>query len=399
LPQKQPETQPVGLKYQPQLSGLRFCAVLFVVVYHFSNSLTHLKYVYDLGVFIVFFFVLSSYLITRILLRAKKKAVSNGFSKWKVAFAFLTRRTLRIFPAYYVYLCILLLFPIEGMEIRQHLGMYFFYLSNVLLYITKTWGPFTVHLWTLAVEEQFYLVWPWIILFIADKHLPKVFIAMIFAGILFRVISVTYMTDQNIEIFPMLVLAPACIDCFAAGALLAYYHNRGVVKNYWMKWLLIGIIPVWLFLILTHHRRTFIGMDRVFVSLFAVTIIDIANRGYTGITKKFLENSVVQYLSKISYSIYLYHLIVAVFFWKIFAAAQHYFSGYDLTAIGKLADSPYTSFWIYMLLAIGCASISWYCLEQPFNNLKKLVGYVMPKKKSAEEKKQDELSEQVKGSV
>ncbi len=399
MPQIQPETPRTGLKYQPQLSGLRFCAVLFVVVYHFSNSLTNLKYVYDLGVFIVFFFVLSSYLITRILLGAKTKAVLNNFSRWKVAVAFLTRRTLRIFPAYYLYLIILLLLPLEGREIQKHLGIYFFYMSNVLIYITKTWGPFTVHLWTLAVEEQFYLLWPWILLFIPDKHLPKVFIGMILAGILFRVMSVTQMTDQNTQIFPMLVLLPACIDCFAAGALLAYYHNRGYTKNHWLKWLLIAIIPVWLFLIFSHHRRTFLGMDRVFVSLFAVTIIDIANRGYTGIAKKFLENRVVQYLSKISYGIYLYHLIVTVFFWKIFDVAQHYFSGYDLSAIGKLAESPFTSFWIYMILAIGCASISWYCLEQPIDNIRKLIFYVMPKKKMTEEKKPGELSEQIKRPV
>lgn len=398
MPQNQHEAPRTGLKYQPQLSGLRFCAVLFVVVYHFSNALTNLKYVYDLGVFIVFFFVLSSYLITRILLGAKKKAIRNGFGRWKVAVAFLTRRTLRIFPAYYFYLLILLLLPLEGGEVRRHLAMYFFYLSNVLIHITKTWDPFTVHLWTLAVEEQFYLVWPWIILFIPDKYLVKVFTAMMVAGVLFRIISVTFMTDQNIEIFPMLVLAPACMDCFAAGAILAYYHNKGFINNKWLKWVLIGIIPIWLFLIFSHHRRIFLGMDRVFVSLFAVTIIDMANRGYTGITKKFLENSVVQYLSKISYSIYLYHLIVTVFFWKMFAVAQHYFSGYDLSFIGKLADSPYGAFFIYMILAIACASISWYCLEQPINNLKKLVSYVWPKKKS-EAEKQLELSEKIKRTI
>ncbi len=394
MAQTQPETLRTGLKYQPQLSGLRFCAVLFVVVYHFSNYLTNLKYVYDLGVFIVFFFVLSSYLITRILLVARKKAVLNGFSRWKVAVAFLARRTLRIFPAYYLYLIVLILLPVQGMEIRQHMGMYFFYLSNVLLYVTKSWGTFTAHLWTLAVEEQFYLFWPWVILFIPEKHLPKFFAAMILCGILFRVISVTLMKDQRIEMFPMLVLTPACLDCFAAGALLAYYHNRGFIKNHWLKWLLGAMIPLWLFLIFSHHRRTFIAMDRVFVSLFAVTIIDIANRGYKGITKKFLENSIVQYLSKISYGIYLWHLLMTVFFWSAFDAAAHYFSRYDLSALRRLVENPFVSFWIFMILAIACATISWYCLEQPVNNLKRLFAYVMPKKKRAEEKQRG-LSEKV----
>ena len=394
MAQNQPETPRTGLKYQPQLSGLRFCAVLFVVIYHFSNSLTNLKNVYDLGVFIVFFFVLSSYLITRILLGARKKAVFNGFSRWKVAVAFLARRTLRIFPAYYLYLIVLLLFPLQAIEIRQHLGMYFFYLSNVLLYITKSWGPFTAHLWTLAVEEQFYLFWPWIILFIPEKHLPKFFAGMLLCGVLFRVISVTLMKDPRIEMFPMLVLTPACLDCFAAGALLAFYHNKGYVKNHWLKWLLFAMIPVWLFLIFSHHRRTFIAMDRVFVSLFSVTIIDIANRGYKGIAKKFLENSLVQYLSKISYGIYLWHLLVTVFFWNAFDAVAHYFSRYDLSALRRLADSPFVSFWIYMILAIACASISWYSLEQPINNLKRLFAYVIPKKNKAEEK-QHGLSEKI----
>ncbi|HEY4156186.1 MAG TPA: acyltransferase [Puia sp.] len=394
----QPEIPRTGLKYQPQLSGLRFCAVLFVVVYHFSNALTNLKYVYDLGVFIVFFFVLSSYLITRILLDAKQKAIKNGVGKWKVAVAFLTRRTLRIFPAYYLYLIILILLPLEGREVREHLGIYFFYISNIWLFITKTWQPFVVHLWTLAVEEQFYLLWPWILLFVPDKHLPKVFIAMILAGMIFRVASVTRMTNQNIEIFPMLVLLPACIDCFAAGALLAYFHNRGFTRNRWLKWLLIAIIPVWFYLIHFHsyHRRIFIGMDRVFVSLFAVTIIDTANRGYKGITKKFLENSVVQYLSKISYGIYLYHLIVTVFFWKILDAAQHYFSGCDLSVIGRAAESRYGGFWIYMLLAIACASISWYGLEQPIDRLRKRIFYVRPKDQAGKGKTADSLPEQVK---
>ncbi len=395
MSQIQAETPRTGLQYQPQLSGLRFCAVLFVVAYHFSNSLTNLKYVYDLGSFIVFFFVLSSYLITRILLGAKKKALANGFGRWKVAVAFLTRRTLRIFPAYYLYLIILILLAFEGRDVRQHPGVYFFYMSNVLLYITKTWGPFTVHLWTLAVEEQFYLIWPWILLLMPDKYLPRVFIAMILGGILFRIISVTRMTDFNTEIFPMLVLLPACIDCFAAGALLAYYHNRGFIKNHWLKWIWIPVIPIWFYLIFFNHRRTFIGLDRVFVSLFAVTIIDMANRGYKGITKKFLENGLVQYLSKISYGIYLYHLIVTVFFWKMLNAAQHYFSGYDLSAIGRLAESPFGGFWIYILLAIGCATVSWYCLEQPIDRLRKLIFYVKPKSGTGEEKKPAALPEKV----
>jgi peptidoglycan/LPS O-acetylase OafA/YrhL len=371
-------------RFKPQLSGLRFCAVLFVVVYHFSFFLMNLKtWHYDLGSFIIFFFVLSSYLITRILLDAKQKAIDKGMPVWKVAVAFLTRRTLRIFPAYYLYLFILLLFPLEGLDLRQHPGYYFGYMYNIRIFLTNSWGPYAVHLWTLAVEEQFYIIWPWIILFIPTRFLAKVFGLMVLGGVGFRMAMLTI--NPQIPVFPMLVLMPACMDCFAAGALLAYFHYRGKENNQWMKWAALIALPVWILLIVNNnvHQRSFIGLDRVFISFFTLLVIDVANRGYTGFTKKFLENGIVQYLSKISYGIYLYHLIATLFFWKLFDLVQRLISvrGYDLSAAGKWLSSPYISFWIYFVLAVACATISWYGVEQPFNNLKKLFDYVMPGKK------------------
>lgn len=381
LSNTEPDKPSNKFKFKPQLSGLRFCAVLFVVVYHFSVFLIGLKnWRYDLGSFIVFFFVLSSYLITRILLDAKQKAIDKSMPVWKVAVAFLTRRTLRIFPAYYLYLIILMTFPLEGLDLRQHPAFYFGYFYNVRMFITHSWGPYSVHLWTLAVEEQFYIIWPWIILFIPNRWLPRVFGLMVLMAIGFRIIMLT--VAPQIPQFPMLVLTPACLDSFGAGALLAYFHYRGKENNQWLKWCTFMAIPFWILLIVTNHHRSFIGLDRVFISFFSVTIIDIANRGYTGFAKIFLENRLVQYLSKISYGIYLYHLIATLFFWRIFDSVQRGLSdkGYDLSAAGKVMASPYISFWIYFALAVGCATISWYCLEQPFNNLKKLFDYVMPKK-------------------
>jgi peptidoglycan/LPS O-acetylase OafA/YrhL len=376
LPNTQQDKPSSKFRFKPQLSGLRFCAVLFVVIYHFSVFLTGLKWQYDLGSFIVFFFVLSSYLITRILLDAKLKALEKGMPFWKVAVNFLTRRTLRIFPAYYLYLVILMLFPLEGLDLRQHPGYYFGYIYNIWILITHSWGPYAVHLWTLAVEEQFYIIWPWIILFIPTRHLPKAFGIMVLGGIAFRFAILTF--APQVPQFPMLVQMPACIDSFAAGALLAYFHYRGMENNQWLKWASLIAIPVWILLIITNHHRSFIGLDRVFISFYSLTLIDIANRGYKGFLKIFLENRIVQYLSKISYGIYLYHLIAALFFWKFFEVIQRILSirGYDLSFAGKFLASPYVSFWIYFVIAIGCATISWYCLEKPFNNLKKLFDYV-----------------------
>jgi peptidoglycan/LPS O-acetylase OafA/YrhL len=269
------------------------------------------------------------------------------------------------------------------LDLRLHPGFYFGYMYNFRIFLTNNWGPYTVHLWTLAVEEQFYIIWPWIILFIPTRHLAKVFFLMVVAGIGFRMTMLTI--NPLTPVFPMLVLMPACVDCFAAGALLAYFHYRGKENNQWLKWAALIAIPFWILLILSskNHQRSFIGLDRVFISFFTILVIDVANRGYTGLAKKFLENGIVQYLSKISYGIYLYHLIATLFFWKLFDIVQRILSvrGYDLSPAGKWLASPYISFWIYFILAVACATISWYGIEQPFNNLKKLFDYVMPKKK------------------
>ncbi len=352
--------------------------MLLVVIYHFSDALMQFHVWYDLGVFIVFFFVLSSYLITRILLGAKEKALDRGVGRGKVAAVFLLRRTLRIFPAYYLYLIVLMLFPAEGHEAREHAGMYFFHLANIQLYLTKTWGTYTVHFWTLSVEEQFYLIWPWLILFVPNRYLVRVLVALIISGVLFRIGMTTLMKDQMIEIFPMLSLTPACIDCFAAGALLAYYHRQGVTENRWLKWVMLAVIPLWLFLILSHHRRWFLGMDRVFVSLLSVLIIDTANRGYKGVAGQFLENGVVQYLSKISYGIYIYHLISPVFVRYILVGLKKLFPSGGFLWLSDISQNSVSGFLLYLLVSIGCASISWYCLEQPVNQIKSFFGYALP---------------------
>ena len=103
---------PRVIEYKPQLDGLRFCAVLFVLIYHYLPVFRQLGVNLDLALFLVFFFVLSSYLITKILLISKEKGIEAGYSKSKIGLVFLIRRTLRIFPAYYFYLIVLMLLQI-----------------------------------------------------------------------------------------------------------------------------------------------------------------------------------------------------------------------------------------------------------------------------------------------
>jgi peptidoglycan/LPS O-acetylase OafA/YrhL len=107
---------------------------------------------------------------------------------------------------------------------------YFFYLQNILFYIKQAWpGGKLSHLWSLAVEEQFYLFWPWIILFVSQKWLLKIMLSFFFIGIacvyLLPVLKPGYNAD---------LLTPSCMQAFAAGGILAYCHifKKNIFSSY-----------------------------------------------------------------------------------------------------------------------------------------------------------------------
>jgi len=370
------------IEYKPQLDGLRFCAVLFVLIYHYLPVFRNLSSTLDLALFLVFFFVLSSYLVTKILLTSKEKGVAVGYSKQKIGLVFLIRRTLRIFPAYYFYLILLLLLPYAGQNVKDNALSFFLYYSNFQLYYTHEWGELTPHLWTLAVEEQFYLIWPWIILFTPDKYLTKVFYFFILVGIASRAILFGLMKSPELEFATLQVLTPTCIDAFSIGALLAYQHVHGKTTNPVYLWLTLLSLPIFIYNKISHEVY-FIFLERTFVALLAVVVIEKATHGFKGITGWFLQNKVVLYLAKISYGIYLYHIFVAYFFWKIMGIINNYAVRQlqvDLSNFINFLALPLVSFFIYFTLSVVLAALSWHFLEKPISNFKRLFIYNQPKK-------------------
>ena len=163
----------------PQLDTLRAVAVLMVIVAHWMGEYRTV-HALPLGmVGVTLFFVLSGFLITQILLR-EREAGDSGDEKKRALGRFYIRRTLRIFPVYYLFLLLLYLSGVP--EFREDALWYVFYSVNILAYDHQSWvGPAT-HLWTLAVEEQFYLVWPLLILFTPRQHLWKVIAAAVLCG-------------------------------------------------------------------------------------------------------------------------------------------------------------------------------------------------------------------------
>lgn len=372
------------IEYRPQLDGLRFLAVFFVLFYHYSDWIRTLKipFTVDMGTFISFFFVLSSYLITTILLTKKHRDPS----RWNVALNFLSRRTLRIFPAYYFYLVLLLLLPYAGWDVRDHAAMYFGYLSNFQTYAEQSWNNLTSHLWTLAVEEQFYIIWLWVILIIPDKHLIKVFAAIVLTGVIFRLLYFILHRQAATEVVPYVILTPANVDAFAFGAILAYRHLLGKTLPPVFKKMFLIILPVWIALILLHGRLVLLGFDRLFASLGSMILIEGANSRYRNLFGKFLENKAVTYMGKISYGIYLYHLLVPFLFWKAYNPLSYYLlhsRGIDLGPLTVFLVNPVVSFCLYFGLTILFAAASWHFLEKPVSRLKRYFSYTATPKKQA----------------
>lgn len=158
----------MNIKYQPKLDGLRFVAIFMVLLEHFAMFIGRPISAGFYGVNL--FFVISGFLITSILIKDKntfKKAYLN----------FLGRRSLRIFPIYY--LAIFLLYIIQAPNINERLIYLLTYTYNYeytsLNFPSEPYSPF----WSLGVEEQFYLFFPFIALLLRKKR--KIFIAVCFS--------------------------------------------------------------------------------------------------------------------------------------------------------------------------------------------------------------------------
>jgi peptidoglycan/LPS O-acetylase OafA/YrhL len=230
------------------LDGLRALALLLVLLFHLTpdhNSNHGLRSIVfkiaDIGWSGVdLFFVLSGFLITGILLRAK--ASNSSFSN------FLMRRFLRILPAYYLALCIIFLFvpvvlrsyPIPSMSAQ---APYWFYFSNLFESTPDLGGDVTVgHLWSLAIEIQFYLIWPLVVYRLTLETLLKVGLAALVFALTGRTVAVI------LDVKPWVTFAwlPFRMDGLVVGSLIAVAVHAGVryerVKSALLFTLVVGSI-------------------------------------------------------------------------------------------------------------------------------------------------------------
>src|SRR6187402_354046 len=149
-------------------------------------------------------FVISGFLITGILLSWRNQPLGLALK------TFYRRRALRIFPLFYFVLAAAAVLNIG--PVRDTLVWHVSYLSNFYFYLRGDWHGSVSHLWSLAVEEQFYLVWPWLLLCAPARWLRPAIVAMIAVAPVSRLLFPHPMDS---------VLPTSCLDSLGLGALLA----------------------------------------------------------------------------------------------------------------------------------------------------------------------------------
>jgi len=364
--------------YFIQLDGLRFVAVSLVMLDHWLGERSPLP----LGYFGVnLFFVLSGFLITRILITSKQADQAKQQPHWRSLGRFYIRRSLRIFPVYYLTLFGLALvhFP----AVRDHLGWLLTYTQNIWIAIHHTWLGAIDHLWSLAVEEQYYLFFPFLIFFTPDRYLLKTLLALMALSVGLRGLLYLVQADYTVQF----VLMPTCLDAFGMGGLLAYgylfYPNQFALRAGSTRWLLASLalylLDLYLMKTLTPTRNVFTDVfDRLFTSLFCCFLIGKGITGYTGLVRWGLVNPVSNYLGRISYGLYLFHNLVfnayhtptnfiTVRLWQRLCRAVPLLTSDAL-------QTPANVLFFYAL-TVGVATMSWYGIERPFNAMKKRVAY------------------------
>jgi len=361
-------------QHMPQLDSLRTFAVFAVMLHHFWPEATFNLPLGFVGVQL--FFVLSGFLITGILWPAREAMQSGRWSARTVFKHFYIRRFLRIFPLFYGTLAVLFVLGIA--EVHDGFAWHISYLSNI--YFAKLgWFPNHIsHLWSLAVEEQFYLVWPFVIVLTPRRFLLPVLIAIASIGPAYRWIGGLLEVDWMWTFTP----AFANVDSLALGGLLAYawatedwagQAGRAGKAGRSLRALLVwvgGWIGTPLVIGLSALSVLHISLGMAYAvfgytiwSIFFVWLIDGAGRGFRGATGRFLELKPLLYLGQISYGLYVFHLLMIGL------------AGWTFGQIGQpYPDHPAVMFVVLVTATIAVAACSWHLYEKPLNDLKRHFG-------------------------
>ena len=343
------------------LDGVRGLAILLVVSDHLSvvtlenpswiGKLLQSGY---LGVDL--FFVLSGFLITMGLLKTRGQP---GYLR-----NFYLRRAARIMPLYYAVMILAVLFLIFVEPSRPPLDGYdslvwpLTFTTNVAIALKMNWllhsHYFVVdHFWTLAVEMQFYLVWPVLILWVRGKRLPIALVGIIAFAIASRFVADHYLGKWSYGAY---LLTICRMDQFAIGGLLALFLQKEARPSAGQeKWIAIGfgaLSALTIYLAIAGGGQF---KPMVFALFFAFLMYFALTHPFAG---KLFSNRVLVHLGKYSYAMYVFHHLLYP------TAKKHILNG----LLSELSSSAQQALYLVILLAFTylLARISWVVIERPF---------------------------------
>jgi peptidoglycan/LPS O-acetylase OafA/YrhL len=328
------------------------------------------------------FFVLSGFLITRILLRAKGRP-----SYFR---SFYMRRVLRIFPLYYGVL--LVIFGLIPLVYRSHdpdvLRIYgdqmwlWTYSSNILNAIR---GDFAFnadwlslnHFWTLCVEEHFYLVWPALVLFLNRRMLVRVSLGIMLLVPILR----TVLVSLHVSAWTLLTFTPCRFDALVMGGLLAIGASerdgfRQLLR--WAPFVFGASVAALMVIVCVKHQGSAslaplmqsIGYSLLGTASGALLILALSPRA-NWLTRN-LQNRALAGLGKYSYGAYVLHQLLQPTFFRWFPPARiAAATGSELAGVVGHAALGF-------VLSIAAALLSWHAYEKHFLRLKKYFTYSAP---------------------
>lgn len=339
--------------YQPQLDGLRGIAILSVLLHHFEVRLPGLFDWGPIGVRI--FFLLSGYLITQSLWRLQEDAREAGGGYWSGLLGFHARRFARLTPVLYAMLALACLLGLP--EFRQAIGWHAAFLSNFYVLHTGKWPDAASHLWSLSVQEQFYLLWPFVILVTPRKVLPWLLLALFAGAFAFRAAVISLGASD----FYRWVMLPGVIDSFALGALIACAKKSGRPLPFTTGWagVLVGLAAFGCYVMARLVRfGPFPGAWAAIIesleNLFFAWLLLRTAAGWRGVVGFVFENPILVYLGKISYGLYIFHVLVVVAFDR--TVTWH---GLSIESDVLLRAA------ILMAISVGVAGLSYRYVESP----------------------------------
>lgn len=347
------------MKYYRKLDGLRFIAITLVFLEHYAHFIGSRISAGYYGVDL--FFVLSGFLITEILLNAPQKSYLQNFAN------FIGRRTLRIFPIYYLTIAILLIF--NQNSIRDNVWYLVTYTFNYASIINNL--PITPlsHFWSLAVEEQFYIFWPTLVLFL--RKYPAFLLITTSFIVLFGYSQLTfnYLEWHNKYNNISILTRMSSLGLGALGAMLNKYYllPRRLFVNKLIENLSIPILILALISPNFFAKPVLLGI----LSLYFVIKSSIFEFNST-ILRNFLSNRIIVHIGTLAYGLYVYHFPIGIYL------TQYLFDpiwlNIDFNKLGVLGflkwHSWFIKFILFSLISYFVALLSYNYIEKPILNLK-----------------------------